>query len=154
MKEYITRFARVFIHSSDIKKMMAFELNRKRVQVQKPGRNLGTSKFSRMQFSHQNLPKFIILPKNENWGLGQVVMGPGQKILTRVGSIFCGTGRVSHLWFGFEFGKFPLKMSNFFLSGQKNLFGSGQKVPRSKVGWPLIYCRSKVSSGRVGSGPI
>jgi len=27
--------------------------------------------------------------------------------------IFCGSGWVSHLWFGFEFGKFPLKMSNF-----------------------------------------
>jgi len=64
-------------------------------------------------------------------------MGPGQK-------------RVSHLWFGFEFGKYPLKMSNFsifFPSGQKTLFGSGQKIPRSKEGLPLIYCGSKVSSG-------
>jgi len=43
----------------------------------------------------------------------KLVMGPGQKFLTRVGSIFCGVGRVSHLWFGFEFGKFPLKLSNF-----------------------------------------
>jgi len=45
-----------------------------------------------------------------------VVMGPGQKFLNRVGSIFCdwvGSGRVSHLWFGLEFGKFPLKTSNF-----------------------------------------
>jgi len=42
------------------------------------------------------------------------VMGPGQKIdPSRVGSIFCGSGRVSHLWFGFEFEKFPIKMSNF-----------------------------------------
>jgi len=32
---------------------------------------------------------------------------------------------------------------------KKNLFGSGWKVPRSKAGQPLIYCRSKVSSGRV-----
>jgi len=59
-------------------------------------------------------------------------------------------GRVSHLWFGFEFGKFPLKMSNFsifFPSGQKNLFGLGTKVPGSKAGRPLIYCGSKVSSG-------
>jgi len=48
-----------------------------------------------------------------------VVMG--QKILNRV----------SHLWFGFGFGKFPQKMShffNFFPSDQKNLLGSGQKV--------------------------
>jgi len=56
-----------------------------------------------------------------------------------------------------EFGKFPLKMSNFsifFPSDQKNRFGSGRKVPGSKPGRPLIYCGSKVSSGRVGSGPI
>jgi len=84
-----------------------------------------------------------------------LVMGPG-----RVN--FCGwgwvrSGWVSHLWFGFEFGKFPHKMSNFsifFLLGQKNLSGSGQKVTGSKVGQTLIYCRSKVSSGRAGSRPI
>jgi len=36
------------------------------------------------------------------------VMGLGPKLLTRVGSIFCGLGRVSHLWFGLEFEKiFP-----------------------------------------------
>jgi len=61
-------------------------------------------------------------------------------------------GRVSHLWFGFEFWKFPLKMSNFqffSLRVKKNCFGSGRKVPGSKPGRPLIYCRSKVSSGRV-----
>jgi len=76
-------------------------------------------------------------------------MGPGQKFLTqsgRVNFLLLGSGRVSHLWFGFEFRKFPLKMSN--------LFGSDRKVPGSKVGWPLIYCRSKEGSGRVGSGPI
>jgi len=64
-----------------------------------------------------------------------------------------GSGRVSHLWFGFELGKFPLKMSNFsifFPSDQKNLFRSGQKVLRSRVGRPLIYCGSKVS---LGQGP-
>jgi len=38
--------------------------------------------------------------------------------------------------------------------GQKNLFGSGQKVPGSKAGWLLIYSGSKVCLGRVGSGPI
>jgi len=61
-------------------------------------------------------------------------------------------GWVSHFWFEFKFGKFPLKMSNFFPSNKKIIFGSGQKVPGSKGGRPLIYCRSKVSSGRVGSG--
>jgi len=83
-------------------------------------------------------------------GLLVLVMGPSQFFVARVGS-----DRVSHLWFGFEFGKFPLKISNFsifFLSGQKNIFGSGRKVPGSKAGQPLIYCESKVSSGRVGSG--
>jgi len=44
--------------------------------------------------------------------------------------------------------------SIFFPSDQKNIFGLDQKVPGSKVGQPLIYCGSKVSSGRVGSGPI
>jgi len=62
--------------------------------------------------------------------------------------LWLGSGRVSHLWFGF--GKFPLKTSNFSI-----YFSSGQKVPGSKAGWSLIYCRSKGSSGRVrGSGPI
>jgi len=89
-------------------------------------------------------------------------MGPGQKFLTRVGSgrvnfLWVGSGRVSHLWFGFEFQKFPLKMSKFsifFPLGQKKLLRVGRKVPGSKPGQPLIYCGSKVSSGRVGSGPI
>jgi len=59
-------------------------------------------------------------------------------------SIFCSSGRVSNLWVGFEFGKFPLKMSNFSIfcpTGQKYLF-------RSKAGRLLIFCRSKVSSGQ------
>jgi len=67
-------------------------------------------------------------------------------------STFCGLGWVSHLWFGFESWKFPPKMSNFSIfSFQVNnyLFGSGQKVPGSKAGRPLINCGSKVSSGRV-----
>jgi len=89
--------------------------------------------------------------QSPKYALSMVVMGLGQKFLTRVGSIFCDSDWVSHLWFVFEFGKFPLKTSNFsifFPSGQKNLFGSGQKVPGSKLGWPLIYCGSKVSSGQ------
>jgi len=53
-----------------------------------------------------------------------------------------GSGWVSHLWFGFEFGKKTISS------------GRVKKYPGSKVGRPLIYCKSKVSSGRVGSGPI
>jgi len=44
-------------------------------------------------------------------------------------------GQVSHLWFGSEFGnKFPLKIPNFL-----HFFSVYQKVPRSKMGKPLIY---------------
>jgi len=56
-------------------------------------------------------------------------------------------------WFGFGFGKYPLKISNFsifFPPGQKNLFWLSQKVPG-----PLICCRSKVCLGwvRARDGP-
>jgi len=74
-----------------------------------------------------------------------VVMDPDQNILTQVGS-------ANHLWFGSGFGKFPLKIPNFSMfcpSGQKNIFGSGQKVSRSNTGQPLIYCWPKEC--RVGS---
>jgi len=57
---------------------------------------------------------------------------------------FFGSGQVA--------GKFPfkiLKYLNFFPCCQKNLIGTGQKIPRSKTGWPLIYYRSKVRSGWV-----
>jgi len=36
-----------------------------------------------------------------------VVVGPGQIFLSRVNFLWLGLGKVSHLWFGFEFGKFP-----------------------------------------------
>jgi len=87
-----------------------------------------------------------------------VVMGPGQKFLTRVrsGQFFeLGLGRVSHLWFGFEFGKFSLKTSNFStfsLQVKKNLFGLGQKVPGSKASWPNYLLRVKRKLGS-GQGP-
>jgi len=74
------------------------------------------------------------------------VMGPG-----RVNFLWLGLGRVSHLWFGSEFGKFSLKRQIFHFFSlwvKKNLFGASRKVPRSKPGQPLIYCRSKVSSGQ------
>jgi len=81
-------------------------------------------------------------------------MGLGQKFLTQAGSIFCGSGRVGSgkpflvwawIW------KISTKNINFF---QKISLQVGSKSIRSgsKAGWPLIYCWSKVSSGRVGSG--
>jgi len=61
-------------------------------------------------------------------------MGPGQKFPTRAGfgQFFVarvGWGWVSHLWFGVDFGKFPLKISNFYPS---NKISSGW-VKKSQV---------------------
>jgi len=70
-----------------------------------------------------------------------VVMGPGQFFVARVGSAIFGLGLEN----------FPLKIpkfSIFFLSDQKKFIGSGQKVPESKTGQPLIYRGSKVCSGQ------
>jgi len=85
-------------------------------------------------------------------------MGPGQKFLTRVGSgqffvARVGSGRVSHLWFGLEFRKFPLKMSNFsifFPSGQKKLLRVGSESTRGKAGSAsyLLRVKSKLGSGQ------
>jgi len=76
------------------------------------------------------------------------IFDPGQ-----VGSIFCGSGWVRSgqpfmvwVWI-WKISPKKVKFFNFSLRVKKNLFGSGQKVPGSKVG--LIYCRIKVSSGRV-----
>jgi len=85
------------------------------------------------------------------------VMGPGQKFLTRVGSgqffvAWVGSSRVSHLWSGFEFEKFALKMSNILIfcpSDQKKSPRVGSESTRVRGSRPLIYCGSKVSSGRV-----
>jgi len=55
------------------------------------------------------------LSKTHMGKIHSLVMGPGQNILTRVGSAIYGL-------LGFGFGKFPLKMSNFsifFPLGQK-----------------------------------
>jgi len=73
-------------------------------------------------------------------GSGSKIFDPG-----RVGS---GQSFMVWVWICKIFPK-NNKFCNFFPSGQKNLFGSGQKVPGLKAGQPLIYCWSKVSSGRV-----
>jgi len=54
-------------------------------------------------------------------------MGPG------LGQYFVAPGQPSLVWVWLW--KISPKNPN---SGQKNLFGSGQKVPGSKMGWPLI----------------
>jgi len=65
-----------------------------------------------------------------------LVMGLGQKFLTWVGSdqffvAQVGSGQVSYLWFKFEFGKFPLKMSNFSSPfGSKKSLWVGSKSTR------------------------
>jgi len=74
-------------------------------------------------------------------------------------SKFVDPGRVGSAIYGLglDLENFPLKMSNFSiftLRVKKNLFRAGQKVPGSMAGQPLIYCGSKVCSGRVGSRPI
>jgi len=71
--------------------------------------------------------------------------------VTRVGSIFYWSGlsgQPSLVWVRKISPKNP-NFSIFFPSCQKNLGGLGQKVLRSKRGWPLIYCRLKVCSGCV-----
>jgi len=57
------------------------------------------------------------------------------------GSKIFDPGRVSHLWFRFGLGKFPLKIPNFpifFLSGQKKLLQVGSKSTRVKDG-PISF---------------
>jgi len=84
--------------------------------------------------------------------LAVLVMGPGQNILTLVGSIFCGSGLVSHLWFGFEFQKFPQKTSNFsifFTFGSKKIsFGRVGKYPGQSQVSLLFSAGQKLGSGQ------
>jgi len=78
-----------------------------------------------------------------------VVMGPDQIVLTRIrlGYIFA-----ARVW---KISPKNYKFLNFFSLGQKNLVSSGQKIPGSKPGPPVIYCGSEVCSGqvRLGQGP-
>jgi len=78
-----------------------------------------------------------------------LVMGPGQRFLTRVRSIFCGSCWVRHPWFGF--GKFPLKKSNFsifFPLDQKKSLRLGSEFTRIKgrSATYLLRVKSKLRS--------
>jgi len=61
------------------------------------------------------------------------------------------SGRVSHLWFGLEFGKFQLKTSNFsifFPSGQKKSLRVGKYPGQSGSASYLLRVKSKLGSGQ------
>jgi len=73
--------------------------------------------------------------------------------------LLLGSGRVLSAIFGLgmDLENFPLKRQIFqFLALQvkQNFIGLGRKVPGSEPGRPLIYCRSKVCLGQVGSGRV
>jgi len=75
--------------------------------------------------------------------------GSGQIFVARVG---LGQPFMVWLWI-WKISPKNVKFFNIFPFGSKKI-SSGQKVPGSKAGRPLIYCGSKVSSGRVESEPI
>jgi len=74
----------------------------------------------------------------------------------RVRVNYCCSGWVSHLWFGFEFGKLPLKIPaffNFFPFGSKKIsLGWVKKYPGQRRVGLLFAVGQKYP--RVGSGPI
>jgi len=70
-----------------------------------------------------------------------------------------GLGRVSHLWFGFEFEKFALKTSNFSIFcplGQKKSFRAGSESTRDGGGSAsyLLRVKHKLGSGQGPSLPM
>jgi len=73
------------------------------------------------------------------------MFGPSQKIFTSVGlgqffMAWVRLGRVSHLWFEFEFRKVPLKMSNF----QFFPFGSKSTWVKGGLASYLLWVKSKL----------
>jgi len=71
--------------------------------------------------------------------------GFGSKILIQVelGWFFVGSGQPSLVWV-WKISNKSIKLFNFSL-GQKNLFGSGEEVPGSKTGQPLISLQVKIT---------
>jgi len=69
----------------------------------------------------------------------------------RVNFLWLGSGRVSHLWFGLEFGKLPLKMLNFstfFPSDQKNCFGSSRVRAHLYLRVERVLCEISTPTSR------
>jgi len=67
-----------------------------------------------------------------------------------------GSGQPFMVWVWiWEISPKIMKFFNFFpFVSKKNIFRSGRKVTWLNAGLPLIYGRSKSSTGRVGSGTI
>jgi len=63
------------------------------------------------------------------------------------GQFFCSSGRISHLWFGFGFGKFTLKIPNFSIFSLRVKKYPGQR----HVG---LLSTASQKYALVGSGPI
>jgi len=78
-------------------------------------------------------------------GSGSKTSDPGW-----VNVLWLGSGQPSMVWV-WKISPKNVKFFSFYPSGLKNYFRSGKKVHGSKAGQPLIYCGSKVSSGRVGA---
>jgi len=81
-----------------------------------------------------------------------LVMGPGQKFLTRVGS-----GQPFMVWVCiWKISPKKVKFFNFFPSGQKKSLWVGSESTRVKGGLAsyILRIKSKLGSGWVGSGPI
>jgi len=77
-------------------------------------------------------------------GSGSKFFDPGWVNFLWLGLGWVRSGQPSMIWVWVW--KIPPKNIKFF---KKNLFWFGQKVPGWKAGRPLIFCGSKVSSGRV-----
>jgi len=80
-------------------------------------------------------------------------MGPGQKLLTRVGSIFCGSCQVAilGLGLGLEISPKNIKFFNFFSSDKKKYLQVGSESTWVKGGsaFYLLRVKSRLGLGRV-----
>jgi len=106
--------------------------------------------FGKFPLIKSNFLIFFPLAQKNLFGLVQKV--PGSKLGQPL--IYC-CSKVSHLWLGFEFGQFPLKMSKFSIfcpSGQKKSLWVGSKSTRIK-GWSAFYLLRIKRELRSGQGP-